>query len=342
MTDHSVRSPSTDGESALRRTLSEPLGLEAMREALDREEKYLIDHIDAECGIMPGDIEGAFHRIREAALAALQLPKAEIQEAPVMKRENTGCKCHGETFCPDLVFSHWDDDQPVFREKTPAPPEANSTAAPVDAPFIVAWLRSGTPFQGHGRHRELCNQAADAIVSPAPVDAGVLEAGVDWPVYGDGEAPWSEDEQFDEQRKACKARTKQFGECGGEGDYEGQCDDCGYDAQDALRKKYRPALASSQPVVGVDQTHPSFNDAIEAWQSIETAPKDGPFLICGTWLGEPIVRQINGMQLSGKPSTLVSNICPTHWMPLPEPPSSLKLPDYRGGEEAHRRMRDRR
>ncbi len=305
---------------------SEPLGLEAMREALDREEKYLIDHIDAECGIMPGDIEGAFHRIREAALAALQLPEAEIQEAPVMKRENTGCKCHGETFCPDLVFSHWDDDQPVFREKTPAPPEANSTAAPVDAPFIVAWLRSGTPFQGHGRHRELCNQAADAIVSPAPVDAGVREAGVDWPVYGDGEAPWSEDEQFDEQRKACKARTKQFGECGGEGDYEGQCDDCGYDAQDALRKKYRPALASSQPVVGVDQTHPSFNDAIEAAAKIVDEPLNGieinRFIADGKVMTDRYGRELfitkeNVEHILAAISSAIR---------------SLKLPDYRGGD----------
>lgn len=109
---------------------------------------------------------------------------------------------------------------------------------------------------------------------PSEANSTAAEAGLDWPVYDDGEAPWSEDEQFEERRKACKARTKKFGECGGEGDYEGQCDDCDYDAQDVLRKKYRPAPASSQPVVGVDQTHPSFNDAIEAAAKVaETFPE---------------------------------------------------------------------
>lgn len=33
---------------------------------IDREEKYLLGHFDADCGIMPGDIAGSFHRIREA------------------------------------------------------------------------------------------------------------------------------------------------------------------------------------------------------------------------------------------------------------------------------------
>lgn len=29
-------------------------------------------------------------------------------------RMGWGCKCHGETFCPDLRFSHYEDDVPVF------------------------------------------------------------------------------------------------------------------------------------------------------------------------------------------------------------------------------------
>jgi len=33
------------------------------------------------------------------------------------KREGWGCKCHGMTFCPDLVFVGYDDDQPVFKRK---------------------------------------------------------------------------------------------------------------------------------------------------------------------------------------------------------------------------------
>jgi len=36
------------------------------QETLEYEEQYLIEHLDAECGIMRGDIEGSFHRIREA------------------------------------------------------------------------------------------------------------------------------------------------------------------------------------------------------------------------------------------------------------------------------------
>lgn len=35
-----------------------------LAEALDREEKYLLEHFDADCGIMPGDVEGSFHRLR--------------------------------------------------------------------------------------------------------------------------------------------------------------------------------------------------------------------------------------------------------------------------------------
>lgn len=34
-------------------------------------------------------------------------------------RMGWGCKCHGKTFCPDLAFSHMDDDQPVFRKLRP-------------------------------------------------------------------------------------------------------------------------------------------------------------------------------------------------------------------------------
>jgi hypothetical protein len=37
----------------------------AFIKALDVEEKYLLGHFDADCDIMPGDVEGSFHRIRE-------------------------------------------------------------------------------------------------------------------------------------------------------------------------------------------------------------------------------------------------------------------------------------
>lgn len=46
-------------------------------------------------------------------------------------RMGWGCKCHGETFCPDLEFSHMDDDQPVFKAKTVKPQ--------LDAVYQAAW-----------------------------------------------------------------------------------------------------------------------------------------------------------------------------------------------------------
>ncbi len=39
--------------------------INAFFDALKTEEKYLLGHFDAECGIMPGDVEGSFHRLRE-------------------------------------------------------------------------------------------------------------------------------------------------------------------------------------------------------------------------------------------------------------------------------------
>jgi hypothetical protein len=59
----------------------------------------------------------------------------------------------------------------------------------------------------------------------------------------------------------------------------------------------------------------------EGWQDISTAPKDGPYLICGTWQGRPHVREAEGFE---RPRTLWRNIAPTHWRPLPSPPSEGK------------------
>lgn len=39
--------------------------INALFATLKVEEKYLLDHFDADCGIMPGDVEGSFHRLRE-------------------------------------------------------------------------------------------------------------------------------------------------------------------------------------------------------------------------------------------------------------------------------------
>lgn len=32
-------------------------------------------------------------------------------------RMGWGCKCHGATFCPDSEFSHYENDQPVYRKR---------------------------------------------------------------------------------------------------------------------------------------------------------------------------------------------------------------------------------
>ncbi|TIR87394.1 MAG: hypothetical protein E5X05_01480 [Mesorhizobium sp.] len=32
-------------------------------------------------------------------------------------RMGWGCACHGQTFCPNLRFSHYEDDVPVFDKR---------------------------------------------------------------------------------------------------------------------------------------------------------------------------------------------------------------------------------
>ena len=59
-----------------------------------------------------------------------------------------------------------------------------------------------------------------------------------------------------------------------------------------------------------------------AWQPIETAPKDGPFVggqhhpIYG-WIWGRCARYQHGDGVS----YIAGDVTPTHWMPLPEPPT---------------------
>lgn len=70
----------------------------------------------------------------------------------------------------------------------------------------------------------------------------------------------------------------------------------------------------------------------EAWQSIETVPKNGSYLVCGgilhSELGEPVanvIAKVEGKSYSGENCYTVADGCyyetwvdsPTHWMPLP-------------------------
>lgn len=66
------------------------------------------------------------------------------------------------------------------------------------------------------------------------------------PNYEEGEAPWSEDEQFEEQRKACEARRKEYGQrhCGSK---DGSCTECEEDACGVLCAKY-PVPETSSPL----------------------------------------------------------------------------------------------
>lgn len=66
------------------------------------------------------------------------------------------------------------------------------------------------------------------------------------------------------------------------------------------------------------------------WRPIEEAPRDSPMsrlLVCGQWQGEPMVREVKISDLGPTQSTLVRNIKPTHFMPLPSPPASQEAVD---------------
>ena len=56
--------------------------------------------------------------------------------------------------------------------------------------------------------------------------------------------------------------------------------------------------------------------AQSTWQPIETAPKEGRFLVCGMWLGEQFVTEARAHS-----PLLWKNIEPTHWRPMPDGPS---------------------
>jgi hypothetical protein len=60
-----------------------------------------------------------------------------------------------------------------------------------------------------------------------------------WIDYDEGEAPWTEDEQFELERKECKERCAQWGksDCPRP---DHTCSECQYDAQEILQAKYRP------------------------------------------------------------------------------------------------------
>ena len=72
------------------------------------------------------------------------------------------------------------------------------------------------------------------------------------------------------------------------------------------------------------------------WQSIETAPKDGALIVLGArngvWLGKYVPVYQSGYRPENPWSSMLLNhdymaeryTRPTHWMPLPPPPTSAE------------------
>lgn len=66
------------------------------------------------------------------------------------------------------------------------------------------------------------------------------------------------------------------------------------------------------------------------WQPIDTAPKDGTKLLLARYVGNPLHDSALWWMAAGAWSEKYQNwndtntpdafVCPTHWMPLPEPP----------------------
>jgi hypothetical protein len=75
---------------------------------------------------------------------------------------------------------------------------------------------------------------------------------------------------------------------------------------------------------------PEEGSGVSEWQPIETAPKDGRFLVAGgKWKGEWYgTKDYSGVALVEADSFYIANAeyyspcidSPTHWQPLPEPP----------------------
>lgn len=70
-------------------------------------------------------------------------------------------------------------------------------------------------------------------------------------------------------------------------------------------------------------------EAVTGWQPIETAPKDGTWVIlftpagvqCGYWGGSYFGRDMAWLQYAHRSDYEEVEGVPTHWMPLPEPPT---------------------
>lgn len=76
-------------------------------------------------------------------------------------------------------------------------------------------------------------------------------------------------------------------------------------------------------------------ERVTTWQPIETAPKDGTFVLLLEEDGDPVIGafvDFKGKEPSGYHNGWFDNISgqyeitPTHWMPLPDPPTAEPVP----------------
>lgn len=223
--DHSVRSPSTDGKSALRRTLAEPLGLEAMREALKHVREIIKDGALVGFNCHDGDWAQRLFASQAVTFASLQLPEAEIQ------REE-----------------EWTDPPALKLEPEPTWREARVLSNSIDASRDL-WL--GDPDGVDGR--VLTKREVQVVISalrrimppikPGPSEANSTAA----PTWKNLQALWLALDGGPQPR--CRDCADHDGTCPNDRDLP--CDP----QERALEqvKRLRSAAPSSQPVVGVDQ-----------------------------------------------------------------------------------------
>lgn len=107
------------------------------------------------------------------------------------------------------------------------------------------------------------------------------------------------------------------------GKYENRCNSCGIGF---MGNKHRRVC---RVCAGPDRA-PSTDSAADAWHPIETAPKDGTYILlgntCGTWIGRYLGVYQSGyrpanpwqsMMLNTEHLAKPGSICPSVWQPLP-------------------------
>jgi hypothetical protein len=90
------------------------------------------------------------------------------------------------------------------------------------------------------------------------------------------------------------------------------------------------ATGPSFPPVDAPKVTAAWNRRVSPWQDISTAPKDGTMvLVSYVYAEEPvcdIAAYMDSSTFGGSWLRMNRHLCrPTHWMPLPPPPSNEEL-----------------